>query len=400
MTDVAEAERLIAERMPRRPIVQLPIQSVAGHILAEPITAERDQPPFDRVTMDGIAIASAAWASGRRSFSIEGIQAAGAAATTCSALDSCIRVMTGAVRPEGTDAVIPIERIRIDSETAAVDDNAVVTPGRFIHGQGSDRRRGDTVLEPGIRIGPAEIAVLASAGRAQVATAAVPRIAIISTGDELVAVDAPAIAPYQIRSSNDLAIAAGVERLGLGECQRILLPDDPKTILKQVLRLHDASDILILSGGVSMGDFDFVPAVLEQLGSTLVFHRIEQKPGRPMWFGISGAGKPIFALPGNPVSTLLCMTRYVVPALRLALGCPPATPEYARLSEPVEGPAKFTYFVPVRLRWNNDGGEIAEPRPTNTSGDFASLAATDGFIELASGRGHHPAGTAGRIFRW
>jgi molybdopterin molybdotransferase len=164
--------------------------------------------------------------------------------------------------------------------------------------------------------------------------------------------------------------------------------------------LHDDNDILILSGGVSMGDFDFVPAVLEKLDAAVVFHRIEQKPGRPMWFGISGAGKPIFALPGNPVSTLLCMTRYVVPALAASLGLRAAPAEFARLSEPVSGPANMTYFVPVILSWSDDGVESALPRPTNTSGDFASLAATDGFVELPSGRGEHPVGSFGRIYRW
>jgi molybdopterin molybdotransferase len=222
----------------------------------------------------------------------------------------------------------------------------------------------------------------------------------VSTGDELVPVDAPSIAPYQIRSSNDLAIAAAIERAGVGQCVRATLPDDPARILAGIEALHADNDVLILSGGVSMGDFDFVPAALGKLGATLVFHRIAQKPGRPMWFGISAAGKPIFALPGNPVSTLLCMLRYVVPALERALGRKPKAPEYASLSERVNGPADFTYFVPVVLRWDQRGQALADPRPTNTSGDFASLAATDGFIELAPGRALHPAGEAGRIHRW
>jgi molybdopterin molybdotransferase len=308
--------------------------------------------------------------------------------------------MTGAVRPEGTDAVIPVEHIRIEGDMAIVDGSASVEPGRFIHAKGSDRKRGDTVLEPGERIGPAEMAVLASAGCAEVATTRPAAIAVISTGDELVAVDAPEVLPHQIRSSNDLAIQASLRRAHLADCSRTTLPDDPDTILESVGRLHAQNDILILSGGVSMGDFVFVPAVLEQLEAEVVFHRIEQKPGRPMWFGLSGAGKPIFALPGNPVSTLLCMTRYVLPALQLAAGLKPAPAEHAQLRTEVSGPKHLTYFVPVVLGWSAEGLELAEPRPTNTSGDFASLAATDGFIELASGSGTHPAGTVGQIFRW
>jgi molybdopterin molybdotransferase len=244
------------------------------------------------------------------------------------------------------------------------------------------------------------MAVLASAGYARVATALPANIAVISTGDELVAVDAPEIAAHQIRSSNDFAIEASLKRAHLGSCCRITLPDDAAAILATVSQLHEDNDILILSGGVSMGDFDFVPAVLEKLDAQVVFHRIEQKPGRPMWFGISGDGKPIFALPGNPVSTLLCMTRYVVPALRTSLGATPSAAEFARLIDAVTGPKLMTYFVPVHLHWSDDGIELAQPRPTNTSGDFSSLAATDGFIELPSGPGTHASGSIGRIHRW
>jgi molybdopterin molybdotransferase len=400
VTCVAEAEALIAAHMPRRPAESVPIGAATGRVLAETIRAERDQPPFDRVTMDGIAITAAGFAAGRRRFAIESVQAAGAPAQSLLAPDGCIRVMTGAVRPAGTDAVVPIERVRIEGDVALVDDTAIAAPGRFIHAQGSDRRQGATLLEPGLAIGPAEVAVLASAGYAAVSVAAIPAIAVISTGDELVAVEADSIAPYQIRSSNDLAIAASIARAGVGLSERLRLPDDPERILQAVGELHARSDVLILSGGVSMGEFDFVPAVLESLGSALIFHRIAQKPGRPMWFGMSQAGKPIFALPGNPVSTLLCMTRYVVPALKLALGLQPSPPEIAGLAAAIEGPAGMSYFVPVRLRWDESGRLLADPKPTNTSGDFATLAATDGFIELASGQAEHPAGETGRIFRW
>jgi molybdopterin molybdotransferase len=177
-----------------------------------------------------------------------------------------------------------------------------------------------------------------------------------------------------------------------------MLRDDAERIVASLAELHDANDVLILSGGVSMGEFDYVPAALERLGAELVFHRIEQKPGRPMWFGVSAAGKPIFALPGNPVSTVLCMTRYVVPALLRTLGCAERAPEYARLTADIDGPKHLTYFVPAILGWDGNGAETAEPRPTNTSGDFSSLAATDGFLELAPGR--QAAGTIGRVFRW
>jgi len=149
-----------------------------------------------------------------------------------------------------------------------------------------------------------------------------------------------------------------------------------------------------------MGDFDFVPGALRHLGAELVFHRIEQKPGRPMWFGVSAARKPIFALPGNPVSTLVCMTRYVIPALRAALGAAPQV-EYAKLAETAaDGPREWTWFVPVTVTSCGDGTTLAKSHAINTSGDFASLAGTDGIAELSPGEANRSAGAVVRVFRW
>lgn len=398
MTEVAEAESAILERMPQRPAEEAPTAAAAGRILAETVHAERDQPPFDRVTMDGIAIRFRDWESGMRRFEIAATQAAGAAPTVCGP-GRCIEIMTGAMLPEGADTIIPVERIELVDGAALVASDAAVEAGQFIHRRGSDRRAGDVVLEPGLRLGPAEIAVLASAGRSRVAVAALARVAVISTGDELVDLDEP-IAPFQIRSCNDLAVAASLEGAGLARATRARLKDDRDRILAAVRTLHAENDAVILSGGVSMGQFDFVPDVLEALGCEPVFHRINQKPGRPMWFGMSRDGKPIFALPGNPVSTLLCATRYVLPAFRQAAGLPPGAPEWVSLADDVRSPQGLTYFVPVKLSWSENGVETAKPRPTNTSGDFATLANTDGFVELPPGRTVHPRGTIGRLYRW
>jgi molybdopterin molybdotransferase len=155
-----------------------------------------------------------------------------------------------------------------------------------------------------------------------------------------------------------------------------------------------------LSGGVSMGQFDFVPSVLTELGAKLVFHKVEQRPGRPMWFGVSARGKPIFALPGNPVSTLVCATRYLLPALRHASGLAPAAPEFVELTQPVEGSPTLTLFAPVTLSSSDRGTLLGKPQATNTSGDFVALAGTDGFVQLAAKRGPHAAGTVARLFRW
>ena len=398
MTRVADAARLIDAQMPRWPGVVVPIDEARDRVLAENIAAERDIPAFDRVTMDGIALAFAAFARGRREFEVNATLAAGAPPVALPDPACCIRVMTGAVLPPGADTVIPVERVSLEGARATVAADIEVERGQFVHARGSDRSRGERVLPAGARIGPAEIAVLASAGKSQVRVAAVPRIAVVSTGDELVDVDEPVL-PHQIRSCNDRAIATALERHRLGRVTRCRLRDEPDALLARISTLHAEHELLILSGGVSMGDFDFVPAVLARLGVRLVFHRIEQKPGRPMWFGVSRDGKPVFALPGNPVSTLVCLTRYVLPALRTAQGALDTRLEIVKLGANVDdGPSRFTYFVPVCLRFGDDGVALAMPRAVNTSGDFSSLAGTDGIVELEPGvRG---AGAAVPLYRW
>ncbi len=398
MTSTAEAESLILARMPDRPAQTVPVAAAAGHVLRAAVRAERDQPPFDRVTMDGIAIAADDWAAGVRRFPVAGTQAAGVPALRIPA-GGCVRVMTGAVLPAGADTVVPIERVRLESATAVVAEDAEPAAGRHVHAQGSDGRRGDVLLEPGVVIGPTEIAVIASAGVADVPVASLPRVAVVSTGDELVDVGAP-IEPHEIRSTNDLAIAASLVRHGLGKVTRARLRDEESALVAAIDALHADHDVLILSGGVSMGDFDFVPAVLERLGVELVFHRIEQKPGRPMWFGVSGQAKPVFALPGNPVSTLVCLTRYLLPAFAQAAGRTRAAAEWAVLDADVAPPRDLTYFVAVKLVESRDGLLRAEPRPTNTSGDFVTLAGTDGIVELPAGPQTYAAGTVVRLYRW
>jgi len=399
MTEVTDAERLIAERMTAFGERTLPLSEAVDAVLNEEIVAERDQPPFDRVTMDGIAIAFRDWQNGTRKFKVIGTQGAGIPALSLSAAGQCVEIMTGAVLPENADSIVPVERITRVEDAAEIEDTAEVSRAQFIHPRGSDRKAGSPLLNPGIRLGPPEIAILASAGCAQVRAAALPLVAVISTGDELVAVEEP-LADFQIRSSNDRAIEASLIRHHLARVTRSQLQDERDKMLEAIRNLHDRSDVLILSGGVSMGRYDFVPSVLEELNVKLVFHRIEQRPGRPMWFGVSRDGKPVFALPGNPVSTMVCLNRYVRPALEQALGLRPSGAERVTLATDVEFSADLTYFLPVDVNWTEDGIGRATPRPTNTSGDFVALAGTDGFVELPRGQDVYDEGTVVRLFRW
>jgi molybdopterin molybdotransferase len=397
--DVYDAERLIAEHMPVYGSKQVPLAEAAGQILRETIVAERDQPPFNRATMDGIAVAADALREGRREFSVAGIQAAGQAAESLPDDAHCLETMTGAVMPAGTDTIIPVERITIENGIAKLENEYAPEAGQFVHKQASDHHEGDVLLSPGQRIGAAEMAILTAAGAAEVEVAAWPKVAVISTGDELVDVGEP-IADYQIRSSNDRAIETSLRSRGCRQTVRARLPDDPEALLQHIRQLHEDNDILVLSGGVSMGKYDYVPGILQELGVKLVFHKILQRPGLPMWFGVSRDKKPVFALPGNPVSTLVCLVRYVRPAIESSLGLTPRAPRIVQLDENVEFKPDLCWFLPVALVDDENGLTHAMPRPTNTSGDFIGLRHTDGFVELPRGADEYAAGYPVRLYPW
>jgi len=209
MTSVAAAESLIMAHMPKFKPCEEPLAACVDRVLAEDIAAERDQPPFDRVTMDGIAIAYRDFAGGARAFDVIGTQAAGAPPLALAAPAQCIEVMTGTVLPLGTDTVVPIERVQRLGSRTTIGADAIVQPEQFVHRRGSDRVAGDVVLHAGVRLGPPEIAVLAGAGKSTALVAELPRVAVISTGDELVEPGKP-IAAHQIRSTNDRAIEASL----------------------------------------------------------------------------------------------------------------------------------------------------------------------------------------------
>jgi molybdopterin molybdotransferase len=396
--EVADAAALIAARVPPRPTTRVPLDRATGEYLRETVHAERDQPPFDRVTMDGFAVRHAALAAGRRRFTITARQAAGEPAATLAADGDCVWIMTGAALPAGADTVVPIERTHRDGDTLVVEDGYAASARQFVHPTGSDHRQGAALLAPGTCLGPPEMAVLTIGGRADVAIAARPSIAVIATGDELVEAGEP-LTPFRIRSSNDRAVVAALAAGGFRDSARVHLPDDPAVLAREIGRLLELNDVLVLSGGVSLGEFDHVPRTLAGLGVEVVFHKVRQRPGMPFWFGVAPDGKPVFALPGNPVSTLVCLVRYVRPALLASLGAT-TPPRRVALATAVDFTPDLACFLPVRLRHGDDGSVRAEPRPTNTSGDFVALAGTDGFVELPRGGRHFPAGYVAAFYPW
>lgn len=377
MVTVKEASEIIFNHLFDPGLIRVPLAGARGMVLAEAIAADRDFPPFDRVAMDGIAIDHGQWLKGARTFEVEGTQAAGQPRQTLQHAEHCIEVMTGAILPAGCSAVIRYEDVDITSHRAAVRLQKV-TPFQNIHRQATDAGKGEVLLEAGTKISPSEVALLASVGKQEVEVFAFPKVAIISTGDELVEVGAvPAL--HQIRRSNSWALQSALSLMG-AVADVIHVPDDRPAIETALKDLAVGHDVLILSGGVSKGKFDFVPGALEKAGIQRLFHQVSQKPGKPFWFGRSPSGKIAFALPGNPVSTFMCFYKYVKPWILRSLrqNAPEAS---AVLASDFSFSPPLTYFLQVSVR-NDLGRLVASPEPGGGSGDFANLKRVDGFLEL------------------
>ncbi len=399
MLTTEEARKAIAESMAAFDTEAVALADAAGRILRQSVNAERDQPPFDRVTMDGIALDYATLSNGARRFAIQSTQAAGDPVQTLVDEGNCIEIMTGAVMPKNADCVIPVERISVDDGIAEVEADYSATQNQFIHSQGSDHQKGTEVLSAGTTISPMDIAIIASCGLETVSVSKRPVISVISTGNELVPPGQP-IEDHQVRLSNGPALVAMLEAQGFDRSEHEHLIDEPEMLEKSLASHLERSDVVLLSGGVSMGKSDYVPQVLANLGVKLVFHKISQRPGLPMWFGTGPGKQAVFALPGNPVSTLVCCRQYVLPALFLASGRPARQAETAVLAEEVTFKPELTCFLPVRLTGNSGGKLVAQPAPTNTSGDFTSLSGTDGYVELEKETNEFPEGTLVPLHRW
>jgi molybdopterin molybdotransferase len=349
--------------------------------------------------MDGIAIASAAFEAGRRRFRIESTQAAGAPAVRLNGADNAIEVMTGAILPKGTDCIIPLEEYDLEGEIATLKPRATGVPSRNIQWRGEDSDRNVAMLSAGIRLGAPELAVAASAGFARLSVTRQPRVIAISTGDELVEPGEP-ILEHQVRRSNAYAIVGALCQRGYAHVANDHIRDDETTLTERLKKHLAEQDVLVLSGGVSKGKFDLVPKVLETVGVRQVFYQVAQRPGMPMYFGTGPDGQAVFGLPGNPVSTLMCLVRYVVPALVLLSGRTARPPAHMPLGATVKfGRAGTTYFLPASVRIDDKGAPTAMPTAPNGPGDFLALTRTDGFLELPPPAPFEP-GFVARFYRW
>lgn len=397
LESVESVDSLLAETASPAPILEVPLEKAAGRILQEPIMADRALPPFDRVMMDGFALAWSAAHTEHTVFTITSRQLAGDPQHTLDPdqPNTAIEIMTGATLPINADTVIPYEETSHQKGDATFTLTSLeeIEAKQCIHPTGSDCSQGDLLIEQGTRLGPAETGVAASCGYAQVKVNQLPRIALIGTGDELVPISEQPAA-HQIRRSNAAALENALSSAGFPAGSLLHLSDNPEIEQARLKEVIESHDIVIISGAVSRGTADWIAPALDQL-ATCLFHGVAQRPGKPMGVWKLAHGTIAFGLPGNPVSTLVGLYRHILPFLRRCAGDTPPRAEI-ELAEPIEMVSHLTVFLPVKIA--SDGR--AHPRPTNNSGDFAGLAGTDGFIELAAGRTCWTMGEKLPFYRW
>ena len=359
----------------------LSVWDALGFVLAEEIETDRDYPPFHRSTRDGYAICAAEVAPGAILRCVAETKAGDTVAQPL-APGTCVQIMTGAAVPDNADAVAMIEHAIREGDSVRFDRAA--QPGQNIVSRGSEGRQGETILSPGTRLGYAELALAAQVGATQLRCAAKPRIAILSTGDEVVGIDQQPGA-FQIRNSNSVSLAAQV-RLAGGE--PILLGNAADRIddLREKISSGLREDILVLSGGVSMGKYDLVEKVLKDLGAEFYFDAVAIRPGKPAVFG-KCQNTFVFGLPGNPVSTMVTFELFAVPAIDLLSGALARDLPLveARLAVALNEKPGLAHFLPARVEWRGAAPEV-RALPWQGSGDIAALARANCFLVVAADR--------------
>jgi molybdopterin molybdotransferase len=385
MIPIASAIQIVLDQTPRLEAEAVDLSKALGRILAEDIIADTDLPPFDRAQMDGYAVRAADVANVPARLRIVGESAAGAGWHNEMNAGEAVRIMTGAPVPAGSDAVQQVELTREVNGGGAVEILESVQPGRSIVRQADEIEAGETVLRAGEEINASMIATLASFGYAQVKVGRRPRVAVMATGSELVDVDQKP-GRDQIRDSNNYTIAAYAARAGATVERLPLAGDDTEELKRQIAHAVTRSDVLITSGGVSMGVYDFTKAVLKELGAEIFFERVALRPGKPTVFARLGNAL-VFGLPGNPVSVAVTFNLFVRTALQAMQGSkePTLREETAILARDVKGSIDRESYLPAVLRTDEKGSLLAEPLKWGGSSDFVAFARATALINVAAG---------------
>jgi molybdopterin molybdotransferase len=406
MLSVDEAlEQILKSVVPFEPET-VPTAEALGLAVAEDVVSDTDSPPFDKALMDGYAVRSAD-VSGETVLSVVEEITAGRVATRPVQAGEAARIMTGAPMPAGADAVVRIEDTRFDTTTGAVTiQTSTVTAGTNMMLRGTSMRRGDVVLTAGRELRAQELGALAEMGVAAVPVRRRPRVAILATGDELVSVgERPG--PGQIRNSNETMLIAQVRRAG-GEPAPLGIARDNRPELAAKIRDGLRCDVLLLSGGVSAGKLDLVPSELDAAGVKQVFHKVNVKPGKPLWFGSCETRNRadcglcfVFGLPGNPVSSMVCFELFARTAIRRLMGLRNPRPEHvsAQLSHDFTFRGDRHTFHPCQLEWTQTG-LFARIGPWHGSADLRSTVDTQGLAVFPPGETEFRAGDRIDVMPW
>jgi molybdopterin molybdotransferase len=398
MVPVAAAIQIVLEQTSPLTAESVPLSDTIGRILAEDIVADTDLPPFDRAQMDGYAVRAADVANAPARLRIVGESAAGAGWHNEMKAGEAVRIMTGAPVPAGADAVQQVELTRELDGAGLVDILQSVEAGRSIVRQADEIKAGETVLRAGEDINAQTIATLASFGYALVKVGRRPRVAVMATGSELVDVHQKP-GRDQIRDSNNYTIEAYAKLAGATVERLPLAGDDSEELKKQMAAAIRRCDVLITSGGVSMGVYDFTKAALKELGAEIFFERVALRPGKPTVFGRIGE-KLVFGLPGNPVSVAVTFNLFVRTALHAMQGStnPTLVKETAVLVRAIKGSVERESYLPAILRTDANGTLVVEPLKWGGSSDFVSFARATALINVPTGLKSVEAGDRVTVF--
>lgn len=391
MLTVEEALIAVLERSRPLPARTRALADALGCALAEDVAADRDSPPFDKALVDGYAVRASDLNGAARRLTIGEEITAGRVPTRPLNPGEAAIIMTGAPLPEGADAVVMIERTRREGAQVLIDDPTVAAERNLLR-RGREMRAGDIVLPRCQRLTPTQLGLLASVGKSEVLVVPRPKVAVVPTGDELVE-PGQVPGPGQIRNSNAVMLQALARSADASAEVLPIAPDEPNR-LREILRRGLASDILLITGGVSAGSRDLVPAALEELGVSCVFHKVRLKPGKPLWFGIGpprgdDPGALVFGLPGNPVSGIVGFLLFARPALEALAGrdSRPTPFVQERLARPFVHSGDRPTYHPARRR---DG--LIEPLQWAGSADLRTVAQADGFAIFPAGDHRYNAG--------
>ncbi len=397
MIRVSEAISIILAQSKPLPAERVELSEALGRVLAEEIIADSDLPPFDRAQMDGYAVRSSDLKDVPARLRVVGEAAAGRGWHSTVKEGEAVRIMTGAPVPSGSDSVQKVEVTSEAGEVVLVKE--ATRPGQFIVPRASEVHKGEKVLLAGEEINAAMMAVLASFGYAETLVSCRPRVAVLATGTELVKVNEQPGAD-QIRDSNSYSLSAYAQLAGATVERLPLAGDDPEVLKREIADAARRSDVLVLSGGVSMGVYDFTKAALHSLGAEIFFERVSLRPGKPTVFARLGRTL-VFGLPGNPVSVSVTFNLFARTALRAMQGskAPTMKEEWAVLEREVKGAVERASYLPAQLETDENGKLLARPLKWGGSSDFIAFACATALIIVPEGLRSVEAGTNVRVVR-